>query len=112
MYSEAILGTADSTADGDAINAYNQVRARAGQSQLIVGTDALTKQALSDERRYELAFENHRFYDLVRFGYANSVLSAFATSVNYAFEPTDLLLPIPQAEINVSAGKLIQNPGY
>ena len=112
MYAEAIMGTADMTADADAINAYNQVRARAGQTELVVGTDELTKQALSDERRVELAFENHRFYDLVRFGMANSVISAFATSTGQSFEPTDLLLPIPQTEINVSAGKLSQNPGY
>jgi len=112
MYAEAIMGAADMTADGDAINAYNQVRARAGQSQLVVGTDDLTKLDLSNERRVELAFENHRFYDLMRFGMANSVISAFATSTGQSFEPTDLLLPIPQNEINVSAGKLTQNPGY
>ena len=112
MYAEAIMGAADMTADGDAINAYNQVRARAGQSQLVLGTDDLTKLDLSNERRVELAFENHRFYDLMRFGMANSVISAFATSTGQSFEPTDLLLPIPQNEINVSAGKLTQNPGY
>ena len=112
MYAEAIMGAADMTADGDAINAYNQVRARAGQSQLVLGTDDLTKLDLSNERRVELAFENHRFYDLMRFGMANSVISAFATSTGQSFEPKDLLLPIPQNEINVSAGKLTQNPGY
>ena len=88
------------------------MRKRAGQEELTVGPDVLTKEALSDERRIELALENHRFYDLIRFGYANTVLSDFATSQGYIFEPTDLLLPIPQAEINVSSGKLVQNPGY
>lgn len=112
MYAEAIIGEADQTADANAIGVYNRVRARAGQSQLVVGTDVLLKQALSDERRIELAFENHRFYDLVRFGYANTVLTNFAVASGYLFEPSDLLLPIPQAEINVSEGKLTQNPGY
>lgn len=112
MYAESILGEADLTADSDAINAYNEVRARAGQSELVVGTDELTRQALSDERRIELAFENHRFYDLVRFGLANTVIANHAAATGQSFEPTDLLLPIPQAEINVSAGKLTQNPGY
>ena len=112
MYAEAIMGPSESTADATAINAYNEIRARAKQSQLAVGVDELTKEALLNERRYELAFENHRFYDLVRFGVANNVISEYATSVGYSFEPTDLLLPIPQAEINVSAGKLLQNPGY
>jgi starch-binding outer membrane protein, SusD/RagB family len=112
LYAEAILGSAESTADAAAIGAYNEVRARAGQDELQVGPDVLTKEALANERRIELAFENHRFYDLVRFGNASTVLSDFATSVGYIFEPTDLLLPIPQAEINVSSGKLTQNPGY
>lgn len=112
MYVEALMGEADATADPAAFDAFNLVRERAGLSQFVAGTDELTKQVLSDERRYELAFENHRFYDLVRFGMANTVLTDFATSVGYAFEPTDLLLPIPQAEINVSSGKLTQNPGY
>ena len=112
MYAESIIAGAVSTADADAINAYNEVRARAGQSQLALGTDDLTLQALSDERRVELAFENHRFYDLMRFGYAETVIGDFATSTGQVFTPTDLLLPIPQAEINVSAGKLTQNPGY
>lgn len=112
LYAEAIMGEANATADATAITAYNEVRARAGQSELVIGVDVLEKAALSDERRFELAFENHRFYDLIRFGYAQSVLSNFAVSENYNFEPSDLLLPIPQAEINVSAGKLTQNPGY
>lgn len=76
------------------------------------GSVTLTKQMLLDERRVELAFENHRFYDLIRFGEAENVLGAFAASKGYTFGPTDLLLPIPQREINVSGGALVQNPGY
>ena len=34
------------------------------------------------------------------------------TSEGYTFSATDLLLPIPQGEINVSQGLLEQNPGY
>ena len=67
---------------------------------------------LMDERRIELAFENHRLYDLIRFGEAQNVLSNYATNTAVSFSPTDLLLPIPQAEINVSGGALLQNPGY
>ncbi|MBT6236056.1 MAG: RagB/SusD family nutrient uptake outer membrane protein [Bacteroidetes bacterium] len=111
MYAEAVMGTSTQTADANAIAAYNAVRKRAGQSE-VTGGDALTKEALADERRFELAFENHRLYDLIRFGNATSVLAAHAAATGNAFEPTDLLLPIPQAEINISAGKLTQNPGY
>ena len=113
MLSEAILSGNDATGSLDAIRAYNQVRARAGLPTLAVdGSATLTKDALLNERRYELSFENHRFYDLVRFGRAQEVLSAFAALNGNSFGATDLLLPIPQAEINVSQGRLSQNPGY
>lgn len=111
MHAEAILAGQVFTSDASAIASYNLVRERAGMSTLGDG-QSLTKDLLLDERRIELAFENHRFYDLVRFGRANEVLSAFASDEGETFEPTDVLLPIPQGEINVSEGLLIQNPGY
>ena len=65
------------------------------------------------ERRVELAFENHRFFDLLRFGVADAVLSAHATEMGYgSYDSRKLLLPIPSREINLSAGLLGQNPGY
>ncbi len=113
MHAEAIMSGGDSTNDIEAIGAYNAIRARVGLSTLPEdGTGTLTKEALLHERRIELAFENHRFYDLVRFGVAQDVLTAHATSENNSFSETDLLNPIPQAEINVSGGLLEQNPGY
>ncbi len=65
-----------------------------------------------DERRVELAFENHRFHDLKRFGVAQEVLSAFSEANNHDFQAFELLLPIPAAEIAISQGFLTQNPGY
>ena len=113
MLSEAILEGGNSTSNLTAINAYNQVRARAGLETLPTdGSGTLTKEALLYERRIELAFENQRLYDLIRFGVADSVLGAFAAAEGFSYEPTDLLLPIPQAEINVSNNLLTQNPGY
>ena len=64
------------------------------------------------ERRVELAFENHRLFDLIRFGKAESVLSALSSANGYGYTSTDLLLPIPQNEINISQGLMKQNPGY
>ncbi len=113
MQAEAILAGNNATNDLTAIAAYNLIRNRAGLSQLPTdGTGTLTKQMLSDERRVELSFEDHRFYDLIRFGMAETVLSAFATASGFTFTPTALLLPIPQREINTSFGALAQNPGY
>lgn len=111
MQSEAILAGADSTMSVVAIDAYNAVRTRAGMS-IIEEEGVLTKDLLLAERRIELAFENHRLYDLIRFGKANDVLFDFATANGTLFRPTDLILPIPQAQINVSQGFLVQNPGY
>lgn len=113
MHAEAIMAGNEDTSDLDAIASYNAVRERVGLSLLALdGSATLTRQMLLDERRMELAFENHRLYDLIRFGVAETVLGAFAASEGYNFSPTDLLLPIPQSEINVSQGLLEQNPGY
>lgn len=113
MHAESIMAGGASTKDLDALASYNAIRARVGLSTLpLDGSATLTKEMLMKERRVELAFENHRFYDLVRFGAAESVLSAFAAGQSYSFEATDLLLPIPQNEINVSQNLLTQNPGY
>jgi hypothetical protein len=57
----------------------------------------------------ELAMEEHRFWDLVRWGIDVTVLPA-SGSPNY--QAKHRLLPIPQAEIDKSGGVLIQNPDY
>ena len=113
MHSEAILAGGEQTSDGSAINSYMQVRERAGFDPAADRPSALTKDALLAERRVELAFENHRFYDLLRFGVADAVLSAHAAEMGYSsYDARKLLLPIPAREINLSGGLLTQNPGY
>ncbi len=108
MHAEAILAGKESTNDAAALASFNAVRARAGLPEVT----ELTKDMLLHERRVELAFENQRWFDLIRFGVAEQVLSAFAAEEGFTFQSTDLLLPIPQREINVSKGLLTQNPGY
>jgi hypothetical protein len=66
-------------------------------------------QIIENERLYELAFEGHRWYDLVRTGRASTVMEAFNSNWKDAYE----LWPIPQREIQTNpalAGD--QNPGY
>ncbi|RKQ50210.1 putative outer membrane starch-binding protein [Roseivirga pacifica] len=109
MHVEAIMAGANETSSGSAISSFQQVRSRAGITTPVA---TITKEDLLNERRVELAFENHRWFDLVRLGVARDVLSAFSAANNYSFSDTDLLLPIPQAEINLSKGLLTQNPGY
>ena len=79
--------------------------------------------ALRFERKLELSGEGHRMYDLVRWGIASDVLSAYLSfegpQLNAPFAGasfdggTDEYLPIPQSEIDlIGSDVLIQNPGY
>lgn len=112
LFSEAILAGGTSTTDIEAIKMYNMVRARASASTIAEdGTGVLTKDDLLTERRIELVFENHRLWDLIRFGDARAVLSVHSPT----FETGEQFLPIPQREIDATGGKDVtyqQNVGY
>ncbi len=108
LYSEAILAGADSTTDTRALNAFNQVRLRAGQEEVV----NLTKQELLDERRVEFLYENQRLYDLIRFGEADNVLQAFSDQNSLFYTSGKKYLPFPQREIDNFPGLYNQNPGY
>lgn len=109
MHVESILAGGQETSVPAALNSFQQVRDRAG---LTTPVTLITKDDLLLERRLELAFENHRLFDLIRFNEAQDVLSAFASQNGTNYSSTDLLLPIPQREIGLSGGLLQQNPGY
>lgn len=75
------------------------------------------------ERRLELAFENERWFDLVRFGIFVSTMAQYETEYNNVTQtavvktlsPAAYMqkLPIPQRQIEQSnSGILIQNDGY
>ena len=59
---------------------------------------------VEQERRVELAFENHRWFDLIRTGRAVEVMRSKGFSLN----ETNLICPIPQTQIDVNP-KLTQN---
>ena len=109
LHVESILAGGTETSSSAAIASFQAVRARAG---IMEDVTSVTRQMLLDERRVELAFENHRFLDLKRLGVAQEVLSAFSAANGFNFQSTDLLLPIPGPEIAISQGLLTQNPGY
>ncbi|GAA4799155.1 RagB/SusD family nutrient uptake outer membrane protein [Olivibacter ginsenosidimutans] len=108
-------------ANGEAFNLVNNIRERAGLKPLeardINGQDRF-REAVFQERRVELAFENHRWYDLLRTGKAVEIMNAHGarekdgslTIPTNAYQVTNnrLLLPIPQREINLD--NLEQNP--
>lgn len=62
------------------------------------------REAVRHERRVELGFELHRFFDLVRWGVAETLLPGFQKGKHELF-------PLPQTEIDLNSS-LVQNPGY
>jgi len=113
MHAEAILAGGTETTSGSAIDSYMEVKTRAGFDAVADRPALLSRDALLVERRVELAFENQRWFDLLRFGVADDVLGAHATELGYIeYSSRALLLPIPAREINLSKGVLTQNPGY
>jgi hypothetical protein len=109
MHVEAILAGGAQTTSSNALASFQLIRNRA---ELTDEVTAITREDLLTERRVELAFENHRIQDLRRFGVAQDVLSQFSNNNGHSFSATDILLPLPQFEINLSNGLLTQNPGY
>ncbi|MBK9290107.1 MAG: RagB/SusD family nutrient uptake outer membrane protein [Bacteroidetes bacterium] len=93
----------------------NQIRARVNLPPTTASNQAEMRLAIEKERRLELAFEGHRWYDLKRTGRAievmNNVKGPNNTPLNYNVTPNKLLWPIPQREIDNNT-KLTQNPGY
>lgn len=92
-----------------AVADLNVLRTRAKAPAIAIAAQAEVLLAIERERVYELAFEGHRWYDLVRTGRAQAVMSAFSPNWNSRYE----LWPIPQSEIQQNpALRDQQNPGY
>jgi hypothetical protein len=93
----------------------NQVRARVGLGQTSASSQADMRLAIEKERRLELAFEGHRWYDLKRTGRAiavtNATIGPTGGLFGYSIGINQLLWPVPQSEIDKNP-QLIQNPGY
>lgn len=84
-------------------------------------TKPYAREALRWERRLELAMESQRFFDLVRWGIADSVINTFYKEEapkrtyyeNAHFEKNRAeYVPIPQQQINFSKQVYKQNYGY
>lgn len=118
-YADVILMAAEAANElGDAQNAIvaqnflEQIRARARNGNnavlplVVFISQAQMRTAIQNERRYELALEGERFYDLVRWGLATTVLGPLGYQNKHRF------YPIPQPAIDFSGGVLIQNPEW
>lgn len=85
-----------------------------------VWTQDYARKALRTEMRLEKALEGERYFDLVRWGIAKEVMTAYFnaekdTRIYYkdaTFDAGEEYYPIPVAQYNFSQGLYTQNPGY
>ena len=108
----------------DSYSYINMVRNRAGLSNLTAGMNHDQFQtAVWHEERVEGAFEDHRWFQLLRTGRAVSVMTAngaeqktyqtWLPSASYDVKPYKLLYPIPTHDVQLyDPANLKQNPGW
>lgn len=134
-YGEILLNYAEAAFElgktGDALNAVNQIRDRAGIALLT----AVDRDKIRHERKVELVFENHRYWDLRRWRTAVTTLTRTYTGLRYIYDaatdkyrldfiddidgrpstPTfpekNYYFPIGQGRIAANPN-LVENPGY
>lgn len=114
--------------EATAIAYLNQVRARAGMSDYATASQVAAYKAkyptltlaILHERRIELAFENHRWYDLLRTFTTAELVSYFqakdptryGNAIPQHFSTKDRYYPIPYDEYKLNPTGMYQNPGY
>lgn len=105
MYAEALNENGKTT---EALSQLNLVRTRAGLEGIGTSSQSEVRDRIARERRLELAFEGHRWFDLVRTG------KAFETLQPLGMQSFMTVFPIPLSQIQVINNPSIfpQNPGY
>jgi len=101
-YAEVLLNAAEAAFEigganiPDALNYVNEVRQRAGFPPNSLNAGTLTLARLQNERRVELAYEDHRTWDLARWRIAHTVWngqSSNPTAMMYALYPYRIIHP-------------------
>ena len=103
MAAECLNETGSGT---QAAGLVNQVRTRVSLTNISYVDQPTMRNAIKKERRAELGLEGERFFDLVRWGDALSVLGPLG------YQSRCRLYPIPQPAIDRSNGVLVQNPEW
>lgn len=138
-YAEILLNYAEAQneavgPDASVYEAVNTIRSRTGVEMPILPSglsQAEMREKIHHERRIELAFEEHRYYDVRRWmtaddventpAYGIEIVKADNGDLSYTrkislsgkkFEQQNYWLPIPRSEILASDNQLEQNPGY
>lgn len=113
MYAEALNEISFSTS-GEAFKYLNDVRQRAGLQEYTaqeINSQDTFRDAILKERRYEFAFENQRWFDLLRTGKAVEVMNASAKG-EFTVKAYQLVFPIPQSQIDTAPDIMVQNAEY
>ncbi|WP_223551923.1 RagB/SusD family nutrient uptake outer membrane protein [Aestuariivivens sp. NBU2969] len=125
-YAEALIESGTSL--DLAVDAINAVRERADMPPIVVGSQSELRTRVRRERRVELAFEEHRFWDIRRWGIAgdSEVLTIYRVDMDANgaliddgkdvwetrnWDNANFKFPIPQGEIDKNPN-LTQNSGY
>lgn len=118
MYAEA-LNEVNKGPVADAYAAINQVRKRAGLTDLTGLTYETFKAAVYNEERLESPFEGHRWFDLLRTDRAMTVMNSKVSGagkstvgISTPIQPYQLLYPIPALAVITSNPAIVQNEGY
>lgn len=104
LAAEAANELGGATNQANAVTWVNMIRNRAGLSNISFTSQAQMRAAIKQERRFELAMEGERFFDLVRWGDAATVLGPSG------YTPCHRYYPLPQTAIDFAGGVLVQNP--
>ena len=110
MYAEALNENGKTS---EACNMLNKVRRRGFGYQstetspvdISTADKVVFRDKVLQERRVELAFEGQRWFDLVRTGRAVQVMKSKGFKIN----ETQLISPIPQKQVDINPGVMVQN---
>jgi hypothetical protein len=97
-YGEILLNLAEAAFElgkaGEALDDVNEVRTRAGIAPL----SSIDRNAIRHERKVELAFEGHRYWDLRRWRVAVNELTRDFSSIRYLLDYTTLKFKVEKVE--------------
>ncbi|KAB7732998.1 RagB/SusD family nutrient uptake outer membrane protein [Rudanella paleaurantiibacter] len=121
-YAEVLLLLAEALNEqgktGEAIPLLNQIRTRAGLAATTATSQTALREAIFRERRVELAFENKRWFDIVRTGRVNEIIVPYGNRIKAnpqayyfpagavpppnAFTNLDIYYPLPAVESDLT----------
>lgn len=99
MKAEALNERAVGDAVANAAIEVNRIRARANLAPTTASTQSAMRDVIRNERRKELGFEFHRFFDLMRWGQATAEV---ALGTDFKWVEPQFYFPLPQSELDTN----------